>query len=111
MEHDESREVYRILRTLTQKLSEYAPLLKNYHDVAGEYDFIRAKAAFGAEYNGNYPLISDRAHLHLVNAYHPLLFLYNARNQKPTIPVNLTLNDKQRILVISGPNAGVKRYA
>jgi DNA mismatch repair protein MutS2 len=108
LEHDESREVYRILRTLTQKLSVYASLLKNYHDVAGEYDFIRAKAKFAAEYNGNYPMVNDKAHVHLMNAYHPLLFLYNSKNNKPTIPVNLTLNDKQRILVISGPNAGGK---
>jgi DNA mismatch repair protein MutS2 len=108
LEHEESREVYRILRQLTQKLSVYASLLKIYHDVAGEYDFIRAKAKFAAEYGGNYPMVSDKAHLHIMNAYHPLLFLYNAKVNKPTIPVNLTLNDKQRILVISGPNAGGK---
>lgn len=108
LEHDESREVYRILRTLTQKLSVYASLLKAYHNIAGEYDFIRAKAKFAGEYNGSYPQVNDRAHVHLINAYHPLLFLYNAKNNKPTIPVNLNLNDKQRILVISGPNAGGK---
>jgi DNA mismatch repair protein MutS2 len=108
LEHEEGREVYRILRQLTQKLSVYAGLLKIYYDVAGEYDFIRAKAKFAAEYGGNYPMVSDKAHLHIINAYHPLLFLYNAKSNKPTIPVNLTLNDKQRILVISGPNAGGK---
>jgi DNA mismatch repair protein MutS2 len=43
-----------------------------------------------------------------VNAYHPLLFLYNKRSDKKTIPVTLTLDDKNRILVISGPNAGGK---
>ncbi len=108
LEHDESREVYRILRTLTQKMSVYASLLKTYHNVAGEYDFIRAKAKFALEYQGNYPQVSDRANLQLINAYHPRLLLYNAKNNKPTIPVNLHLNDKQRILVISGPNAGGK---
>jgi DNA mismatch repair protein MutS2 len=86
----------------------YSALLKTYHDVAGEYDFIRAKAKFGAEYGGNYPMVTDKAHLHFINAYHPLLLLYNAKNGKPTVPINLTLNDKQRILVISGPNAGGK---
>ena len=108
LEHEESREVYRILRTLTQKLSVYASLLKIYFNVAGEYDFIRAKAKFAIEYGGNYPMVNDKAHLHFINAYHPLLLLYNAKNNKPTFPVNLTLNDKQRILVISGPNAGGK---
>jgi DNA mismatch repair protein MutS2 len=108
LEHEETREVYRILRQLTQKLSVYAPLLKTWHDVAGEYDFIAGKAKFAGEYGGNYPSVTDKAHVQLVNAYHPLLFLYNARNNKPTIPVNLNLNDKERILVISGPNAGGK---
>ena len=57
---------------------------------------------------GNYPQLFDKAHIHLINAYHPLLFLYNQKTGKPTIPVNITLNDKNRILVISGPNAGGK---
>ncbi|HMK04998.1 MAG TPA: MutS2/Smr-associated SH3 domain-containing protein [Ferruginibacter sp.] len=108
LEHEEGREVYRILRTLTQKLSVYSSLLRSYHDIAGEYDFIRAKAKFAIEVNGNYPQLYDKAHIHLIQAYHPLLLLYNKINNKPTIPVDLTLNDKQRILVISGPNAGGK---
>ena len=108
LEHEESREVYRILRMLTQKLSVYSSLLKTYHDIAGEYDFIKAKAKFAAEINGNFPVIIDKAHLNLIDACHPLLFLYNKTNKKPTIPVSVLLNEKQRILVISGPNAGGK---
>ncbi|MEO6252672.1 MAG: DNA mismatch repair protein MutS [Ferruginibacter sp.] len=108
LENEERKEVYKILRKLTQNLSIYAELLKNYLGIAGEYDFIRAKAKFAVEYNGNYPVVMDKAHVHLIQAYHPLLYLYNKTNKKPTIPVDLTLNDKQRILVISGPNAGGK---
>jgi DNA mismatch repair protein MutS2 len=108
LENDERKEVYRILRKLTQDLSVYSGLLKNYHAIAGEYDFIRAKAKFAKEVNGNYPVVTDKAHVHLIQAYHPLLFLYNKTNNKPTIPVDINLNDKQRILVISGPNAGGK---
>ena len=108
LEQDESREVYRILRELTRHLSVYATLLKTWHDLAGEFDFIRAKARFAVEVNGNLPQVYDKAHVQLIQAYHPLLLLYNKANNKPTIPVNLTLNDKQRILVISGPNAGGK---
>ncbi len=108
LEHEEGREVNRILRQLTQKLSVYVSLLKTWHDVAGEYDFIAAKAKFAADYGGEFPSVADRAQVKLINAYHPLLFIYNHRNNKPTIPVNLTLNEKQRILVISGPNAGGK---
>jgi DNA mismatch repair protein MutS2 len=108
LENEERKEVYKILRKLTQNLSVYASLLKNYLDMAGEFDFIRAKAKFAADYNGNYPVVMDKAHVQLIQAYHPLLYIYNKANKKPTIPVDLTLNEKQRILVISGPNAGGK---
>ena len=108
LENEERKEVYKILRKLTQHLSVYASLLKNYLDMAGEFDFIRAKAKFAADYNGNFPVVMDKAHVQLIQAYHPLLYIYNKANKKPTIPVDLTLNDKQRILVISGPNAGGK---
>ena len=108
LENEERKEVYKILRKLTQNLSMYAVLLKNYLEIGGEFDFTRAKAKFAAEYNGNYPVVLDKAHVNLIQAYHPLLYLYNKVNRKPTIPVDLMLNDKQRILVISGPNAGGK---
>jgi DNA mismatch repair protein MutS2 len=108
LESDESSEVYRLLRELTAKLSMYAPLLTGYHAVIGEYDYIRAKARLAADMKAEYPQIMDKAHIHLVNAYHPLLYLYNQKSGKPTIPVSLTLDEKNRILVISGPNAGGK---
>src|SRR6186713_2880281 len=108
LESDEKREVYRLLRDLTAKLSVYSSLLTAYHSISGEYDFIRAKAKFAVDVNGNYPQIVDKAHVHLLQAYHPLLLMYNKANNKPTVPVNITLNDKNRILVISGPNAGGK---
>ncbi len=108
LENDERKEVYRILKELTAKLSVYASLLTAWHAVVGEYDFIRAKAKLAAEIKGEFPLITDKAHVHLVAAYHPLLYLYNQRTGKPTIPVTITLDDAQRILVISGPNAGGK---
>lgn len=108
LENEERREVYRILRELTAKLSVYASLLSIYHTIIGEYDFIRAKAKFATDIQGEYPSVVDKAHVHLVQAYHPLLYLYNQRSKKPTIPVTITLDDSKRILVISGPNAGGK---
>ena len=97
LETEESREVYRILRQLTERLSGYAPLLKAYHDILGEYDFIRAKARLAIETNGHFPQLLDKAIVKLIQAYHPLLYLYN-----------IPLDEKNRILVISGPNAGGK---
>ena len=108
LENEEKREVYRILKELTGRLSVYASLLRNYYEISGEYDFILAKARLANEMGGNYPLLLDKAHVHLMQAYHPLLLLYNRKAQKATIPVNISLDEKNRILVISGPNAGGK---
>ncbi len=108
IEHEETREVQRILRALTARMAVYAPLLSSYLTVAGEYDFIRGKARLALDMNGQYPNVVDKAHIHLIDAYHPLLYLYHKTSGKKTIPVTLTLDDKNRILVISGPNAGGK---
>jgi DNA mismatch repair protein MutS2 len=108
LENEERKEVYKILQRLTYNMRAYHSLLTIYHTVLGEYDFIRAKAKLAMEYNGNMPAVHDKAFLKLVNACHPLLFIYNEKQQKPTIPVNLSLDDTNRILVISGPNAGGK---
>src|SRR5579872_3256483 len=101
LEHAESKEVNRILRQLTARLSGYAPLLQVWHDILGEYDFIRAKARLAADMNGNFPLLLDKSHVAIRQAYHPLLLLYNRKNNKPTIPTDISLNDKDRLLVIS----------
>jgi DNA mismatch repair protein MutS2 len=108
LENEERHEVYKILRQLTSGLRAYHSLLNIYHEILGEYDFIRAKAKLAMEYNGNLPALHDKAFLKLVNACHPLLFIYNEQQQKPTVPVSLGLGDRNRILVISGPNAGGK---
>lgn len=108
LEHEEGREIQRILRELTANMSVYAPLLQEYLAIAGEYDFIRAKAKLAIDMNGQLPNVSDKAQVHLIDAYHPLLYLYQKGTGKQTIPVSLTLDDKNRILVISGPNAGGK---
>jgi DNA mismatch repair protein MutS2 len=108
LEYEEAKEVNRILRTLTKNMSVYAPLLMSYHDIGGEYDFIRCKARLAQDMNAAYPMIVEKAHLHLIKAYHPLLFLYNKKLNKPTYPTDILLNNDASILVISGPNAGGK---
>ncbi|MEO8172512.1 MAG: MutS2/Smr-associated SH3 domain-containing protein [Sediminibacterium sp.] len=108
LEHDETREIQKILRGLTSRLSVYGGLLQQYLDTTGEYDFINAKAKLAIDMNGQLPSLADKAHVHLIDAYHPLLYLYKKSSGKKTIPVTITLDEKNRILVISGPNAGGK---
>ena len=108
LENDERREVQRILKELTGKLSVYASLLKTYLDIVGDFDFINGKAKLAIDVNGQMPSLSDKAQIHLIDAYHPLLYIYNKISGKKTIPVTLTLDEKNRILIISGPNAGGK---
>ena len=108
LELEEQKEVNRILNQLTKKLSMYASLLMQYFEIIGSYDFIKAKALLAIEMQGNYPMLIDKAHVELKNAYHPLLLLYNRKAGKTTVPIDLLLNDEGRILVISGPNAGGK---
>ncbi|HET7119152.1 MAG TPA: MutS2/Smr-associated SH3 domain-containing protein [Hanamia sp.] len=108
LENEERKEVYIVLQNLTSKIRAYHSLLSIYHQIIGEYDFIRAKAMLALEYNGNMPAIHDKAIMKLKNAIHPLLYIYNEKLNKPTIPVNISLDEKNRILVISGPNAGGK---
>lgn len=108
LENEEVKEVQKILRALTAKLSVYAPLLQQYIQIIGEYDFIRAKAKLAINMNAHLPNVIDKALVQLIDAYHPLLYLYNKDSGKKTIPVSIHLDDKNRILVISGPNAGGK---
>lgn len=108
LEQDEKKEVIRLLRQLTRRLSTHASLLLQYYNVLSHYDFVRAKAAFAQDIMAEYPVLVDKAHVHLVKAVHPLLYLYNKKAGKETIPVDVTLDAQARILVISGPNAGGK---
>ncbi|MFY0255419.1 endonuclease MutS2 [Chitinophaga sp. 30R24] len=108
LEREEGREVYRILKSMTAALSGYAGLLNTYHEILGTFDFIRGKAKLALDMDANYPMLLPHAQLHLIQAYHPLLLLYNRKSNKPTVPVSINLDKDAHILVISGPNAGGK---
>ena len=110
-ENEERAEVLRIMRDLTTELSVYQPLLKQYYEILGQFDFIRAKARLAREMDGRTPDMESVAVVQLVQARHPLLMLYHKENGKPTVPLNITLDAEHRILVISGPNAGGKTVA
>ena len=108
LERAEAKEIQRILADTTSRLSVFYPQLETYYHISGLYDFIRAKALFAQDINGNMPRLSPHPGLELVKAYHPLLLLHNQQQGKTTFPLNIKLDRNQRILIISGPNAGGK---
>lgn len=111
LERAEGREIHRILSQTTAALSVYQPLLDSYYHLTGIYDFIRAKALLAVDLNAVMPRLSPHPGFQLVKAYHPLLFLHNKQSGKSIVPLNLTLDKQNRVLIISGPNAGGKTVA
>ncbi len=108
LEIDEQREINRILRELCDALYPYAYQLKNYVELLEELDFIKARALFAIRINGVLPELVENGCLDLKEARHPLLYLQNKQLQKKTVPLELYLTAQQRLVVISGPNAGGK---
>jgi len=108
LEQEEKLEIKRILRELTGKLRKFAPVMLIYREQLGIFDMNRAKALFAIEIDGKLPQLADTPVIDLKIARHPLLLLHNKKLRKDTIPFSLLLNSTQRILVISGPNAGGK---
>lgn len=108
LEREEAREIHRILAETTSKLAPFQPSLENYYHITGIFDFIRAKALLALDMNAQMPRLNPHPGLHLVKAFHPLLYLHNKHFGKETIPTNITLDRNNRLLIISGPNAGGK---
>ncbi|MGV4413776.1 endonuclease MutS2 [Chryseobacterium sp. T1] len=107
-EEQEKKEIDKILRQLTAELADYQPQLSNYQDYIFNLDITRAKARFAKRINGILPKINRHKSMKLINAFHPLLWLQNKAENKDIYPQTLELSDKNRIICISGPNAGGK---
>jgi len=108
LQFEETDEIKRILLQLTQFLQPYRSLLIAYQDYLTLIDSYYARAKYAEKTNSILPKINSNRELCLVKAYHPLLYLSNKFEGKTTYPQDITLNKEQRIIVISGPNAGGK---
>ncbi|MBP3419360.1 MAG: Smr/MutS family protein [Marinifilaceae bacterium] len=108
LEMDEKREIMRILRAFADDLRPYIDDLIPGYDFLAHIDFLKAKAKFSMQLGGVVPKISDNSELMWFSAKHPLLYLSLKQAGKELVPLNLELNEEQRIVVISGPNAGGK---
>jgi DNA mismatch repair protein MutS2 len=108
LQGEERREVIRILAEFTAYLRPHFEDIKASQLFLGTIDFLCAKARFSERIGALCPQVDDVCQLEWIKAVHPLLFLSLKKQNKEVVPLDITLNEKQRILLISGPNAGGK---
>ena len=114
LEGEERRERIRILLEITAQLRPEIPSILETETYLGEVDFLRAKALFAIDMHAIVPELSKRPMIDWREAYHPVLLLNFRRQGKTVVPLTICLTNSQspiannRILVISGPNAGGK---
>lgn len=108
LELEEKREITRILRKFADELRPYIDDLFPAYDFLAYIDFVRAKAAFSNYTEAIVPVFSERPEMLWYQARHPLLWLSLKNTDKTLVPLNLEVNEDQRLILISGPNAGGK---
>ena len=108
LESAERREIIRILRTLTDNLRPYTDDLDDALMFLGITDFIRAKARYALQIGAAVPHLADKPLIDWRNARHPILQEAFREAGRTLVPLNISLDEASRILVISGPNAGGK---
>lgn len=107
-QQEEKREIYRILRELSDKLRPYVEQIRDYADLIAYLDVVQAKAVLAHQLKAERPKVSHKPTIGMLRAYHPLLYLKNKPYGRKTVPFDLKLDGNNRILMLSGPNAGGK---
>lgn len=108
LENDEKREIIKILVSFTDILRPLSEDILQSYEFLATIDFIRAKATFSIELNAIKPSIEDEQIIRWYRAKHPILFLSHQRQNKQVVPLDIELEKDNRLLIISGPNAGGK---
>ncbi len=108
LKEEERREIRKILFQLTQAIRGYHPFLHQSLKTLIHFDFLRAKARLGLKFQGIIPQMLEHPGMLIKQGVHPLLYMQHLEMKKPTFGQDVNLNQDQRILVISGPNAGGK---
>jgi DNA mismatch repair protein MutS2 len=107
LQHEEKREEIRILKEITSRIRENLSELKNCYHFLGKIDLNRAKAKLSILLEAELPKVEHGPTLNWYQAKHPLLFVL-LKSKKPIVPLTIELNQRDRFLLISGPNAGGK---
>lgn len=105
---DEREEIIRILKRLTDEIRPFKDNLASYQELLSDIDVIAAKAKYAHRINAILPNITSEKRLYFRDAFHPILWLTNSAQRKPIYPQTIELTQENRIIVISGPNAGGK---
>tara|TARA_R110002126_G_scaffold138964_1_gene283504 strand:+ start:194 stop:2359 length:2166 start_codon:yes stop_codon:yes gene_type:complete len=108
LEYEEKEEINRILKQLSNAIRPFLPLLIEYQDFLSDIDVVAAKAKYANRINGILPTITEERRMYFRDAYHPILYLNNKQKNEITHPQTIELGQENRIIVISGPNAGGK---
>lgn len=108
LQMEERREITRILMSIADDLRPHADDILSSLTIVGEIDFIHAKALFAREIEANLPVLEQEPEIEWYHATHPVLLLSLRRQGKEIVPLDITLSGTNRILIISGPNAGGK---
>ncbi len=108
LQMEEHREITRILTAVAAELRPYADAMMHSVAIIFELDFIHAKALYAIDCGGMMPMLTDEPELEWYHACHPVLLFSLRRHGKEIVPLDIELSQKNRILVISGPNAGGK---
>ncbi|MGB0862348.1 MAG: endonuclease MutS2 [Saprospiraceae bacterium] len=111
LEQEERREIHKILRDLSDEIRPYTGHLAQYQTILVRFDVIQAKAAVANQMDATKPIIKDHPFIAIQQGFHPLLLLKNKSEGKKTVPFKLVFHNNNRILVLSGPNAGGKSIA
>ncbi|RWX00361.1 endonuclease MutS2 [Flavobacterium cerinum] len=107
-EYEEKEEIKRILLQLSNTIRPFVPLLIEYQEFLTDIDVISGKAKYAKRINGLLPHITEEKRLFFREAFHPILYSNNKRKGEVTYPQTIELTEQNRIIVISGPNAGGK---
>ncbi|MEN9907698.1 MAG: hypothetical protein RLZZ540_839, partial [Bacteroidota bacterium] len=108
LEYEEKEEITRILKQLSNAIRPFLSTLKEYQEFLSDVDVIAAKAKYAERINGILPAITEERRLYFRDAFHPILYLTNKQKKEVTYPQTIELQQENRIIVISGPNAGGK---
>jgi len=108
LENAEKREINKILTEFTVFLRPHAGTIIEAYQFLGLVDFIRAKAELALRLEAGFPILNDFPVIEWWDARHPLLFLAHQKQKKEIVPLGIKINMDNRILIISGPNAGGK---